>query len=456
MKKFISIALICAMITGCSAHREGYEDLNAMSVEGEASNEALEEGVSSDGSREVSNAADASDSASDDSGASKVTSVSESADNNSEVSVEDDTSTVEENKANGAGITVSEVNDDTPQEGCKPAEEPVTSEPQWSETESKGTKYINTNGVYSRKIAVVGSEAVKKYSVNDKVSVIAVTDTGYYKLEDGTFIHQDYLANEEVKVVEKPVTSSVVADKSAETLLNSAALNPMKTNNDTVDAQVSEILKKVTTDKMSTYQKVKAVYDYIINTSTYGTPKGVYGYEPYVSKMDSTIVTESRFLLDEKVGVCNNYAALFTVLTRRIGLESYYVTGQVASRNGGMTGHVWSIIKLSGEYYIFDTQIEQSNTSGGVIGYNWFCKKDTSMSGTYSYIPSREVSVASFGGFVLEEERDYSDLGGKVTPIEGGYIIEYEDGSTETVHFSSGTAHDIESILNMWGISTTN
>lgn len=445
------------MITGCSAHRKGYEDLNSTSVESEASSEVLEESVSSDGSHEVSDVAGAADSAADDSVASKATSVSESADNDSEVSVTDDTSTVEENKANDAEITVSEVNDDAPQEDSKPAEELVTSEPLWSETESKGTKYINTNGVYSRKTAVVGSEAVKKYGVNDKVSVTAVTDTGYYKLEDGTFIHKDYLASEEVKVVEKPVTSSVVTNKSAETLLNSAALNPMKTNNDTVDAQVAEILKKVTTDKMSAYQKVKAVYDYIINTSTYGNPKGIYGFEPYVSNTDSTIVTEARFLLDEGVGVCNNYAALFTVLTRRIGLESYYVTGQVASRNGGMTGHVWSIIKLSGEYYIFDTQIEQSNTSGGAIGYNWFCKKDTLMSGTYSYSPSRDVSVASFGGFVIEEAKeDYSDFGGKVTPIEDGYIIEYEDGTTTTFHSHGGTAHDIESILDMFGISRAN
>lgn len=455
MKKIISTALICAMITGCSAHREGYEDLNATSVESEASSEALEESVSGDGFHEVSDAAGAADSAADDSEASKATSVSESAGNDSEAAVADDTSTVEENKTNGAEITVSESNDDTLQEDSKPAEEPVISEPQWSETKCEGTRYINTNGVYSRKIAVVGSEAVKKYGVNDKVSVIAVTDTGYYKLDDGTFIHRDYLAGEEVKVVEKPVTPSSAQNGNAETLLNSAALIPMKTNNDTVDAQVAEILKKVTTDKMSTYQKVKAVYDYIISTSTYGTPKGVYGFENYDSKLDNTIVLESRFLLDEGVGVCNNYAALFTVLTRRIGLESYYVTGQVASRNGGMTGHAWSIIKLSGEYYIFDTQIEHSNSSGGKIGYNWFCKKDTLMSGTYSYIPNRDDSVSSFGGFKLAEI-EYPDVDGKITPIEDGYIIEYENGVTETVHFGGGMSHDIDSILDKFGISRAN
>ncbi len=453
MKKFISTALICAMITGCSAHREGYNDVSVASAENDTLSSALEEeSKASDISCETS---DAADSAPFNSESSNASSVSESADNDSEVSVANDTSTVDENKANGAEITVSEANNDTQQEDSKPAEEPVTSEPRWSETKCEGTRYINANGVYSRKTAVVGSEAVKKYGVNDKVSVIAVTDTGYYKLDDGTFIHQDYLASEEVKVVEKPATPSAVYDKSAETLLNSAALNPMKTNNDTVDAQVAEILKNAVTDKMSTYQKVKAVYDYIIRTSTYGTPKGVYGYENYASKLDNTIVLESRFLLDEGVGVCNNYAALFTVLTRRIGLESYYVTGQVASKNGGMTGHVWSIIKLSGEYYIFDTQIEQSNLSDGKVGYNWFCKKDTSMSETYSYIPSRDISVSSFGGFKLAEVK-YPDVDGKVTPIEGGYIIEYEDGVTETIHFGGGMSHDIDSILDMFGISRAN
>lgn len=69
--------------------------------------------------------------------------------------------------------------------------------PEWTETKASGTKYVNTD-CYSRKKAVLGAEAVKLYSVNDKVTVTAKTDTGYYKLDTGAYIHSDYLSDSKV------------------------------------------------------------------------------------------------------------------------------------------------------------------------------------------------------------------------------------------------------------------
>ena len=37
-----------------------------------------------------------------------------------------------------------------------------------------------------------------RYNVNDKVTVTAKTDTGYFKLSDGSFIHGDYLSDSKV------------------------------------------------------------------------------------------------------------------------------------------------------------------------------------------------------------------------------------------------------------------
>lgn len=65
----------------------------------------------------------------------------------------------------------------------------------WSETEISETLYIKSD-CYSRTKAVVGSDTVKKYTVGTMVNVIATTDTGYYKLVDGTFIHSDYITDE--------------------------------------------------------------------------------------------------------------------------------------------------------------------------------------------------------------------------------------------------------------------
>lgn len=69
--------------------------------------------------------------------------------------------------------------------------------PEWIESKASGTKYVNTD-CYSRKKAVLGAETVKLYSVNDKVTVTAKTDTGYYKLDTGAYIHSDYLSDSKI------------------------------------------------------------------------------------------------------------------------------------------------------------------------------------------------------------------------------------------------------------------
>lgn len=65
----------------------------------------------------------------------------------------------------------------------------------WNETEISETLYIKT-ACYSRTRAIVGSDSVKKYSAGTRIEVVAATDTGYYKLADGTFIHSDYVTDE--------------------------------------------------------------------------------------------------------------------------------------------------------------------------------------------------------------------------------------------------------------------
>lgn len=83
-------------------------------------------------------------------------------------------------------------------EFSQPKESSDVSASQWTETAADGERYLNTDGIYSRIYAIQDSDAVKQYSLNDKVTVVAKTDTDYFKLEDGTFIHSDYLSENEV------------------------------------------------------------------------------------------------------------------------------------------------------------------------------------------------------------------------------------------------------------------
>ena len=88
--------------------------------------------------------------------------------------------------------------------------------PEWTETKASGTKYVNTD-CYSRKKAVLGAETVKLYSVNDKVTVTAKTDTGYYKLNTGAYIHSDYLSDSKIVIQTTTTTKKAEAPKPSQT-----------------------------------------------------------------------------------------------------------------------------------------------------------------------------------------------------------------------------------------------
>lgn len=88
--------------------------------------------------------------------------------------------------------------------------------PEWTESKASGTKYVNTD-CYSRKKAVLGADTVKLYSVNDKVTVTAKTDTGYFKLSDGSFIHGDYLCDSKIVIQTTTTTKKAEAPKPSQT-----------------------------------------------------------------------------------------------------------------------------------------------------------------------------------------------------------------------------------------------
>lgn len=74
----------------------------------------------------------------------------------------------------------------------------TTKGPEWTEEKVSGTKYI-AETCYSRKKAVIGSDAIKQYFMGDSVKVTAKTNTGYFKLDNGEFIHGDYLSDTKVE-----------------------------------------------------------------------------------------------------------------------------------------------------------------------------------------------------------------------------------------------------------------
>ncbi len=70
--------------------------------------------------------------------------------------------------------------------------------------------YVSKGGIYSRINAIQGSKKISQYKLNDTVTVVARTNTDYYKLSDGNFIHVSFLDSE------KTVTTTAAAAEPAE------------------------------------------------------------------------------------------------------------------------------------------------------------------------------------------------------------------------------------------------
>lgn len=169
-----------------------------------------------------------------------------------------------------------------------------------------------------------------------------------------------------------------------ETLLNNVQLNPEILSADrsryaykpdcgvayTQGAEVSDeelnaytnfILSAITTPEMTTYQKVKACYDWIIDHYSYGDWDDCYGY------MD-----------------CYGYTDAFVYLTRAIGLKSYFAHGETHAAAGGYTNHGWPVIVIDGVEYVFDAEIDDSIAKGGKTRYYRFGK-------TYAELPNKYI-----------------------------------------------------------------
>ncbi len=154
--------------------------------------------------------------------------------------------------------------------------------PEWTETKASGTKYVNTD-CYSRKKAVLGAETVKLYSVNDKVTVTAKTDTGYYKLSDGSFIHGDYLSDSKIVIQTTTTTKKAEAPKPSQTTTKKQESKPKSIYEYPFDLEA--IRQVIIDDAVNNYGLILAE-DIIKDESSWNAPLVIWkGVNPNVVRM---------------------------------------------------------------------------------------------------------------------------------------------------------------------------
>lgn len=250
----------------------------------------------------------------------------------------------------------------------------TTAEPKWNETKKSAEMYLNTS-VYSRTKAYLGAPTADLYMINDKVKVVAVTDTDYYKLENGRFIHCDYLSSEKTVIQTTTVTTPPPETTVPAAVTTANKQTPIKKGKyissgyEPLDEKIQPILDKIITKNMSDKQKLKAVYDYLMQSSyierTLLIPQNKKQYAEQLY---------ACFIIDNKYGVCYDFTSAFKYMTRSLGFDTRMIYGYHTNPAGGASDHSWAEIDIKGTTYIFDPAIEKILINEGYSGSSRFMR----------------------------------------------------------------------------------
>lgn len=136
-----------------------------------------------------------------------------------------------------------------------------------------------------------------------------------------------------------------------------------KEQDEETDIKIKEILDSIITPNMYTYEKVKAVNDYIVGNFEY----------------DLTFTNYSDYdLLFTGRSVCNGYALLTYKMLKALNIPVVLVTGKADSGDGnGYFSHAWNMVNIGGYWFNIDTTWNDPTPDRkGVISYNYYLKSD--------------------------------------------------------------------------------
>lgn len=135
-----------------------------------------------------------------------------------------------------------------------------------------------------------------------------------------------------------------------------------------------------TDENSSDYDKIRMVYEYLINTVDYDE-----------NAADNQNIYSA---LVGKRSVCAGYSRAAQYLLEKLGVECIYVTGEVA----GQGAHAWNIVSCNGRYYQMDVTfgdpVYLEEESGekipkNMINYDYLCCTDSEMAA--DHIQNTEV-----------------------------------------------------------------
>ena len=160
----------------------------------------------------------------------------------------------------------------------------------------------------------------------------------------------------------------------------------------------------------SDYEKIKFVYEYIINTTEYDS----YGADN--QNIQSVLLNQRS--------VCAGYSKAFQYILNRMGLFCTYITGTIKS--GG--DHGWNMVRIDDQYYYVDVTwgdpvfANQMDGAGShAMNYNYLCCTEYDLFKTHTpdgSIPLPSCTMDNYNYYVMNnmyyETFDYDTIYSKV------------------------------------------
>lgn len=196
----------------------------------------------------------------------------------------------------------------------------------------------------------------------------------------------------------------------AKLVLNSIELHPQPTGYTEMDHLLETMLQPYAGE--DNYTKLKAMYDWIVENVDYSwegySKKTAPAYDKFTLTYDLTyesdapkafpdeIINRSYHTLTAKKGVCYDYAALYAVMARYIGAESYVHTG-ILQKGSWRGHHGYTIIRANGVDFIFDPQQDYREWQAK---RDWHAHFGIDRASSGRYEPESEVNAERDKGFL--------------------------------------------------------
>lgn len=193
-------------------------------------------------------------------------------------------------------------------------------------------------------------------------------------------------------------------------------------------AAIDALLKELITDKMTDYEKLTAVYDWVCDNV-------VYDYEN-LEDHDYTLKYSAYAAMINGTSVCQGYSNLLYRMALQMGIDSRLISGLGYDASGEGKAHGWNIFKLGDVYYNADATWDTNYCEKDDYHYYLTCDEgfeDHGRDATYAteefyaaypmadknYAPDEDQGISGYMQLTQDETVDISLSGDLYVDLNG-------------------------------------